>query len=70
MIAELRALDEMDLTNNNVEELPPRLGPPALRWLGLEGNPLRSIRRAILDKGTPVLAHLKTRCRGAEAYGT
>ena len=60
MIAELRALDEMDLTNNDVGRLPPELGFLALRWLGLEGNPLRSIRRAIIDKGTPaVLAHLR-----------
>ena len=57
---ELQNLDEMDLTNNDVGRLPPELGFLALRWLGLEGNPLRSIRRAIIDKGTPaVLADLR-----------
>ena len=59
-MCELRSLDELDLTNNDVGKLPPELGFLALRWLGLEGNPLRSIRRAIMDKGTPaVLAHLR-----------
>ena len=59
-VRELRELDEMDLTNNDVGKLPPELGFVALRWLGLEGNPLRSIRRAIIDKGTPaVLAYLR-----------
>lgn len=57
---ELLDLDEMDLTNNDVGRLPPELGFLNLRWLGLEGNPLRSIRRAIIDKGTPaVLAYLR-----------
>ena len=57
---ELQNLDEMDLTNNDVGRLPPELGFLNLRWLGLEGNPLRSIRRAIIDKGTPaVLAYLR-----------
>ena len=45
-IAELRALDEMDLTNNNVEEASRARSDSALR-VGLEGNPSdRSIRRA------------------------
>lgn len=57
-------LEELNLANNNLATLPPQLGllAPVLRSLGLEGNPLRSIRRPILERGTPaVLAYLKDR---------
>ena len=59
-IANLQNLDELDLRNNVLAKLPPDLGLCSLRSLQLEGNPLRSIRRAILDKGAAaVLAYLK-----------
>lgn len=53
----LSQLEELDLTNNDLSVLPYCLGlmGPTLRSLMLEGNPLRTIRRAILERGTPAL---------------
>ncbi|KAK9092476.1 hypothetical protein Syun_027387 [Stephania yunnanensis] len=56
------SLTELDLTDNNITTLPPKLGllEPSLQALRLDGNPLRSIRRVILDRGTKaVLNYLK-----------
>ena len=59
-IANLQNLDELDVKNNELAQLPPDLGLLSLRSLQLEGNPLRSIRRAVIEKGTTaVLAYLK-----------
>ncbi|XVF78281.1 hypothetical protein PTKIN_Ptkin14bG0119100 [Pterospermum kingtungense] len=58
----LSSLTELDLSDNNISALPPELGllEPTLQVLRLDGNPLRSIRRPILDKGTKaVLKYLK-----------
>ncbi|XP_054815710.1 plant intracellular Ras-group-related LRR protein 6 isoform X1 [Prosopis cineraria] len=58
----LTSLTELDLSNNNISVLPPELGllESSLLALRLDGNPLRSIRRTILDKGTKaVLKYLK-----------
>ncbi|KAG4978218.1 hypothetical protein JHK82_037493 [Glycine max] len=58
----LTSLQELDLSNNNIAVLPPELGllEPSLQALRLDGNPLRSIRRTVLDKGTKaVLQYLK-----------
>ncbi|XP_077223776.1 plant intracellular Ras-group-related LRR protein 6-like isoform X2 [Tasmannia lanceolata] len=58
----LISLTELDLSDNNIATLPPELGllEPSLQVLRLAGNPLRSIRRAILDRGTKaVLNYLK-----------
>lgn len=63
-ITKLSALTRLDLTDNSLGSLPPRLGllGPSLRVLELQGNPLRTIRRATLDKGTrAILDHLKDR---------
>lgn len=50
----LTSLTELDLSDNNISALPPELGllEPSLQALRLDGNPLRSIRRTILDRGT------------------
>lgn len=50
----LTSLTELDLSDNNISALPPELGllEPSLQVLRLDGNPLRSIRRTILDRGT------------------
>ncbi|KAJ6376408.1 hypothetical protein OIU76_025532 [Salix suchowensis] len=50
----LSSLTELDLSDNNISALPPELGllEPSLQALRLDGNPLRSIRRTILDRGT------------------
>ncbi|KAJ7948631.1 Plant intracellular Ras-group-related LRR protein [Quillaja saponaria] len=58
----LTSLTELDLSDNNILALPPELGllELSLQALRLDGNPLRSIRRTILDKGTKaVLKYLK-----------
>lgn len=58
----LTSLAELDLTDNNISSLPPELGilEPSLQALRLDGNPLRSIRRTILDRGTKaILQYLK-----------
>jgi len=61
-IKNLTSLTELDLSDNNISTLPAELGllEPSLQVLKLDGNPLRSIRRAILDRGTKaVLNYLK-----------
>ncbi|XP_076905557.1 plant intracellular Ras-group-related LRR protein 6-like [Bidens hawaiensis] len=56
------SLQELRLSDNNISTLPPELGllEPTLQVLQLDGNPLRSIRRTILDRGTKaILMYLK-----------
>jgi Leucine-rich repeat (LRR) protein len=60
----LTSLHTLDMTNNNLRALPPLLGKlrNSLRVLLLEGNPLRSIRRALITAGCgPLLEYLLTR---------
>jgi len=60
----LAALTELDLGNNAISSVPPVVGlmHPTLRRLQLEGNPMRTIRRPIVAKGTPaVLEYLRDR---------
>jgi hypothetical protein len=46
--AGLRRLARLDLRNNELTTLEPQLGLlPALKWVGLDGNPLRSLRREL-----------------------
>ncbi|KAM6343375.1 leucine-rich repeat-containing protein 40 isoform 3-T3 [Alca torda] len=55
-IALLQKLERLDLTNNDISRLPYTLGNlPQLKFLALEGNPLRTIRRDLLQKGTQEL---------------
>ncbi|XP_075792343.1 leucine-rich repeat-containing protein 40 isoform X2 [Pelodiscus sinensis] len=52
----LQGLERLDLTNNDISSLPYTLGNlPQLKLLAVEGNPLRAIRRDILQKGTQEL---------------
>lgn len=63
-VSKLAALEELNLLNNDISGLPPKLGllGPKLRVLQLEGNPLRSIRRSIMERGTAaVLEYLQSR---------
>ena len=63
-MSKLAALEELNLMNNSISGLPPKLGLLCgkLRVLMLEGNPLRSIRRPILERGTAaVLEYLQSR---------
>jgi Leucine-rich repeat (LRR) protein len=60
----LTALTKLDLGNNSVSSIPPVVGlmHPTLKVLQLEGNPMRTIRRPIIAKGTQaVLEYLKDR---------
>uniref|UniRef100_A0A8B9FFK8 Leucine-rich repeat-containing protein 40 n=1 Tax=Amazona collaria TaxID=241587 RepID=A0A8B9FFK8_9PSIT len=55
-IALLQKLERLDLSNNDISRLPYTLGNlPQLKFLALEGNPLRTIRRDLLQKGTQEL---------------
>jgi Leucine-rich repeat (LRR) protein len=63
-IKNMTSLKHLDISNNNISSLPPELGllEPTLEVLRLDGNPLRSIRRPILERGTKaVLNYLKDR---------
>lgn len=54
-------MQRLDLTNNDLNSLPPGLGAlGGLNALALEGNPLRSVRRDIISRGTAaILKHLR-----------
>ena len=56
-IARLGRLEELDVSDNDLSALPTSLASLSgtLRSLAVEGNPLRAIRRAVLDRGTPAL---------------
>lgn len=62
-IAHLYRLKTLDLTNNDLNELPAGLGYlKDLHHLMVEGNPLRTIRRAVISGGSEVLKkYLRTR---------
>jgi hypothetical protein len=65
----LRALAALDVSHNDMCEVPPLLGAlPHLRDLALGGNPQRLVRQATLERGPPaVLEFLRGRLpRGAE----
>ncbi|XP_022530888.2 leucine-rich repeat-containing protein 40 isoform X1 [Astyanax mexicanus] len=59
----LQGLQRLDLTNNDLSSIPCGLGNlPKLTSLTLEGNPLRTIRRELLTKGTSeLLKYLRSR---------
>ncbi|XP_010142449.1 PREDICTED: leucine-rich repeat-containing protein 40, partial [Buceros rhinoceros silvestris] len=59
----LQKLERLDLSNNDISRLPYTLGNLLqLKFLALEGNPLRTIRRDLLQKGTQeLLKYLRSR---------
>ncbi|XP_013369852.1 PREDICTED: leucine-rich repeat-containing protein 40 isoform X2 [Chinchilla lanigera] len=58
----LQSLERLDLSNNDISSLPYSLGNLHLKFLALEGNPLRTIRREIINKGTQeVLKYLRSK---------
>ncbi|KAM4871919.1 leucine-rich repeat-containing protein 40 [Thomomys bottae] len=58
----LQSLERLDLSNNDISSLPYSMGNLHLKFLALEGNPLRTIRREILNKGTQeVLKYLRSK---------
>eukprot|EP00054_Salpingoeca_dolichothecata_P022694 m.149304 g.149304 ORF g.149304 m.149304 type:complete len:219 (+) comp24426_c1_seq5:106-762(+) len=62
-ITNLNVLERFDISNNEISNLPPALGNvSSLKSLVLDGNPMRSIRRDIISRGTlAVLKHLRNR---------
>ncbi|KAI9999095.1 hypothetical protein PInf_003778 [Phytophthora infestans] len=62
-IPQLYRLKTLDVTNNDLFDLPPGFGYlKYLTHLLVEGNPLRSIRRSIISAGTePLKKYLRTR---------
>ncbi|XP_050005424.1 leucine-rich repeat-containing protein 40 isoform X2 [Alexandromys fortis] len=60
----LQSLERLDLSNNDISSLPCSLGNLHLKFLALEGNPLRTIRREIIAKGTQeVLKYLRSKIK-------
>lgn len=59
----LQRLERLDLSNNDISSLPPMLGNLSeMKFLALEGNPLRTIRRDVLQKGTQeILKYLRSK---------
>lgn len=57
----LSSLSSLNITNNDIVKLPSLLGLHRnLREIQIEGNPLKSIRRSIIEKGSAtILAYLK-----------
>ncbi|XP_048670009.1 leucine-rich repeat-containing protein 40 isoform X2 [Marmota marmota marmota] len=63
-ITVLQSLERLDLSNNDISSLPCSLGNLHLKFLALEGNPLRTIRREIINKGTQeVLKYLRSKIK-------
>ncbi|KAG8507893.1 Leucine-rich repeat-containing protein 40, partial [Galemys pyrenaicus] len=63
-ISLLESLERLDLSNNDISSLPFSLGNLHLKFLALEGNPLRTIRREIINKGTQeVLKYLQSKIK-------
>jgi hypothetical protein len=62
-LATLNNLEEFDIRNNALTQLPPQLAlMPKLRSLSVEGNILRTVRRTVLERGSQaLLEYLKTR---------
>eukprot|EP00628_Pelagophyceae_sp_CCMP2097_P005375 CAMPEP_0184077902 /NCGR_PEP_ID=MMETSP0974-20121125/898_1 /TAXON_ID=483370 /ORGANISM="non described non described, Strain CCMP2097" /LENGTH=619 /DNA_ID=CAMNT_0026380497 /DNA_START=18 /DNA_END=1876 /DNA_ORIENTATION=+ len=62
-------LQSLDLSNNDLKELPPSLGYfPKLHRINLDGNPLRAIRRDVAGGGTECIKKF-LRSRGAAPPG-
>lgn len=62
LLGTLPRLAVLDLTNNDINVVPPELGLLQLRSLGLEGNTFRIPRHEVLAKGTAsVLSYLRDR---------
>lgn len=58
-------LNYFNIENNNFTKLPTVLGFMKLSGLKIDGNPLKLIKRTVIDKGTvAILEYLRTRYSG------
>nr|XP_039247752.1 leucine-rich repeat-containing protein 40-like [Styela clava] len=62
-IVALKDLQRLDLANNDVSTLPPRMGlMEHITALNVDGNPMRGLRRDIINRGTlAIIQYLRTR---------
>lgn len=62
-VIKLTQLERLNIANNNVSSLPPRLGAMEyIKAIVLDGNPMKTIRRDIINRGTQeVLKYLRSR---------
>ena len=62
-IALMCNLERLDIANNDISRLPPELGELGkIKVLVIDGNPLRAIRRDIVNRGTQaILKHLRSK---------
>lgn len=69
-MAQLKKLERLDLCNNDLSALPYVMGyMPHLKSLLLDGNPLRGLRRDIVQRGTTaVMKHLRSRIEPPEEH--
>ncbi|XP_044296604.1 leucine-rich repeat-containing protein 40 isoform X4 [Varanus komodoensis] len=65
----LKGLERLDLSNNDINSLPYKVGNLSqLKFLALEGNPLRTVRRDVLQKGTQeILKYLRSKIQDDDA---
>lgn len=62
-IVRLQNLQRLDVSNNDISTLPPAIGAmDCIKALNVDGNPMRGIRRDIINKGTTaIMKYLRTR---------
>eukprot|EP00095_Tigriopus_kingsejongensis_P010638 maker-scaffold1028_size131186-snap-gene-0.53 protein:Tk10638 transcript:maker-scaffold1028_size131186-snap-gene-0.53-mRNA-1 annotation:"hypothetical protein CAPTEDRAFT_182426" len=70
-IINLKSLERLDVSNNDLAGLPYALGTlPNLKWLQIEGNPIKTIRRDIIQRGTDgLMKYLRSRLTDDELRG-
>ncbi|XP_071038464.1 leucine-rich repeat-containing protein 40 isoform X2 [Parasteatoda tepidariorum] len=69
VICTLQNIERLDISNNGLSSLPYTLGTlPHLKFLAIEGNPMRTIRRDIIQRGTvQLLRWLRSRLEDPDA---
>lgn len=62
-IVDLKELQRLDVANNNISTLPPKMGMmETLKALNVDGNPMRGLRRDIISRGTQaIMKYLRSR---------